>query len=317
MKTDFFASIIDYPRRTLDQKIWDVSVSPPIMREDIKNEIMKTLIDGLKSHGYRFEEVIDSVHLTGSIGTTQYVPGTDIDVHLIPAVDLSEDVSEDISGIVRKELSGWTAGDSDHVVNYFLNPEKLQELRGDVLYILLTDDWIIRPEDVPMEYDPYETYPESWSKARNIMDKFTLGIEELRRDIYDIDLLEEYVGALNEEERKAIERKIETKLHEIEEDLDIISEDFTEVHEGRKESYAEEQLSLQTYEEEWRKSLSWAPRNVQWKFLERYGWIVLLANLRYIEEKDLSLEEQTEETKRLLEEFNLMFERKEKGGENV
>jgi len=315
LRTDIFSSIIDFPHKTLDTKIWDLDVDPPIMREEIKEEIMNTLIDGLRSFGYQYEEVISSVHLTGSIGTTQYLPGTDLDVHLIPIEGLSEEISEKVGNFVRKELSGWTAGTSDHVVNYFLQPERLQELRGDVLYIMESDDWIIRPEDVPMEYDPHEIYSETWSQARNVMDKFTLEIEELRRDLYDIDLLEEYVGALNEEERKAIERKIENKLQEIEEDLDIVSEDFTEVHEERKESYKEERLSLHTYEEEWRKSLSWAPGNVQWKFLERYGWVILLANLRYIESKDLPLEEQSEETRELLEEFNLMLERKKEKGE--
>lgn len=313
MRTEYFSSIIDYPRETLDSKIWDITVDPPIMKEEIKKEIMTTLVEGLRSHGYLFEEIISSVHITGSIGTLQYIRGTDLDVHLIPQEGLLGEDFDEVQNIIRKELSGWTAGNSDHVVNYYLQSERLQELRGDVLYILDSDDWIIRPEDVPMEYDPYETYPEVWKGTKDILNKFTMEIGELQRDIKDIDILKNYIENLGPEERKSVELKLEQKLQEIEEDLDVISEGFTEVHERRKESYREEALSLNTYEEEWRQSLSWAPGNVTFKFLERYGILAILANLRYIEKKDLPLEEQSEETRKLLEEFNLMLERKEKG----
>jgi len=317
MGNNLFASIIDMPHRTLDQKIWNLDVDPPIMREDIKDEIMVTLIEGLRSFGYRYEEVISSAHLTGSIGTTQYVGGTDLDVHLIPQKELSEENFDEIQSIFRKELSGWTVGDSNHVVNYYLQKERLQELFGDVLYIMSTDDWIIRPEEISMKYDPYEEYSEVWLGTRKIIDEFMMGIGELQRDLTDVDILREYIDSLDENQRKAIEKKLENKLKEIEEDLDLIAENFTEVHEGRKKSYVEEELSMLNYGDEYRQSLSWAPGNIQWKFLERYGLANLLANIRYIEKKDLPLEEQSEETKRLLEEFNLMFERKEKGGENV
>ena len=311
MREKYFASIINYPLKTLDQKIWDISVDPPMIREDIKEEIMTTLVEGLKSFGYDFDDVIVSVHLTGSMGTTQYVKGTDLDVHLIPVQGLSKETFDEIQSIIRKELSGWTAGKSEHIVEYYLQNERLQELRGDVLYIMNTDEWIIRPEDVPMTYDPYEEFPDVWGETERVMNDFMVEISELQRDIVDIDVLNEYIETLDEEQRKSVEKKIRSKLQEIEEDLDLLSEGFTDVHEKRKESYAEEAWSMENYGDEYKQSLSWGPGNVSWKFLERYGLVVILANLRYLEEKDLSPEEQSEEARQLLEEFNLMLERKE------
>jgi len=310
MKELFFGSILDYPRKNLDSKIWDVSKDPPILRDEIKKQIIFLLNEVLLENGYHYYDIVSSEHLTGSIGTTQYLPGTDLDVHIIPSANISEEVFDDVQSLL-KGISGRKAGNSEHIINYYLQSERMQELRGDVLYLLRSDDWIIKPESPPEGYDPHEQYSDVWAGTEDILNNFMMEIGELQRDITDVDILNEYVETLGTEEMESIRIKLENKLKEIEEDLDVISEKFTDVHEQRKESYSEESLDLQRYGEEWRQSLSWSPGNVQWKFLERYGLAALLANLRYIETKDLPLEEQSEETRKLLEQFNLMLKRKE------
>jgi len=313
MREIFFSSILDFPRKNLDSKVWDVSKDPPILRDEIKQQILFILNEALQENGYRYYDIVSSEHLTGSIGTTQYLPGTDLDVHLIPSPNISKEVFDNVQSIL-KGISGRKAGNSEHVINYFLQSERMQELRGDVLYLIDSDDWIIKPEAPPMDYDPYEKYSDVWKGTKNVLNDFMMEIGELQRDLTDVDLLNEYLSDLSPDELGAIEVKLEKKLQEIEEDLDVISEKFTDVHQKRKQSYLEESLNLQNYGEEWRQSLSWSPGNVSWKFLERYGMAALLANLRYLQKKDLPLEEQSEETRELLEEFNLMLERKPEEG---
>ena len=74
-------SIIDYAHKTLDTNLWNVKEKPPILRDDIKEKIIKYLKTELKED---FDRLTKEIHITGSIGTQQWKSDTDIDVHIVP-----------------------------------------------------------------------------------------------------------------------------------------------------------------------------------------------------------------------------------------
>jgi len=294
-------SIIDYPHKTLDPKIWDIDKDPPVLRENIKEKILSVLYEGLKSFGYIDpESLFRSIHIVGSIGTKFYLPWSDIDVHLIPSENVVDYI--ELQEILREELSGYKI--DLHPVNYYLQTDEIQELKGDALYILNNDTWIIYDKKKYDEFDPYKEYESIWSKAQEIMNDFVLDVEELRRDIKDVDILKQYVEELDEDQKKWLEEKIKEKLNEIDEDLEQLSDKFTEVHKQRKKSYEmtpEEVLNEIDY--------SRTSGNVLWKFIERYGWVSLLHDLREVYEDTEDEKKQYEEVKDVLKDYDMMLEK--------
>lgn len=310
------ASIVDYPRATLCPLVWDLSVDPPKLKADVKRKIIDNFYEKLKKKypdiDWRYE--FNEMHITGSMGTYQYTAKSDIDVHVIvrdadylKRLFKDENIIDKLQDYVRSDaVSGWLI--DSHPVNYYLVTDRVMDMKGDALYQVFTDVWIKLPEKISVfEFEPKEQYKDVWLKAKQWMDKFIIGIAELQRDIKDIIELEEWLSELSDDELEWLERKIEDKIVEINEDLEILSEQFTEVHEERKKAYSND---LEDVVDFYIKSRSLRPGNVQWKFLEKYGYVTLLANLRHIyQSKDLSDEEKVVRTKELLERFNLLFEK--------
>ena len=83
--TRFEASIIDYPRRTLDPQVWDLTGDLPMLNADVKTKIMGHFFEGLEKRypGVQWNEFLGDMNITGSIGTYQWVGSSDVDVHVI------------------------------------------------------------------------------------------------------------------------------------------------------------------------------------------------------------------------------------------
>lgn len=309
-------SVIDYPKKTLDPKIWNLEKDPPELRIEVEEKILTTVENKLKEKypDIDWDKHLTEINLTGSIGTYQYRERSDIDVHIVvdkDKIDKEYGVEgftiKELQDYVRgKEVSGWKI--DGHPVNYYLQVDKKQDMLGDALYRVIERTWVIKPElpeDIK-EFDPEKKYELIWVKAKEWMDKFVLGIAELQRDIKDIEELEEWLSSLSNDELEWLEKKINDKIKEVNDVLVLISEGFTQVHEERKKAYGDEPEDvLRDYIE----SRGKAPGNIQWKFLEKYGFVTLLANLRYITRSvKLTQEQKVEEARKLLERFNLMFE---------
>ena len=309
-------SIIDYPFKTLDTQIWDLSGEKPKIREDIKEEILDKLYNGLMKNGFtHIDEIFKEIHITGSMGTYQYLPQTDVDVHIIPNIEnikkyYGDSGFDDIQHYLTHNLSGKEFENNKHILNYYLQASEAQELLGDAMYILNTDTWIVEAPKLP-QFDPEQKFKPVWEKAKDWMDSFITGIGELRRDIKDVENLQTLLAGLSSEEKEWLENKLNGKYREVSQDLDKLAEEFTELHEARKRSYTEEVEPVQAFED-FQLSKSWGEQNIIWKFLERYGYVMVLANLRYIRDEKLTSEEKAEKVKKLFEDFNLMFERSEK-----
>ena len=249
------------------------------------------------------------------MGTYQYLPQTDVDVHIIPNIEnikkyYGDSGFDDIQHCLTHDLSGKEFENNKHILNYYLQASEAQELLGDAMYILNTDTWIVEAPKLP-QFDPEQKFKPVWEKAKDWMDSFITGIGELRRDIKDVENLQTLLGGLSSEEKEWLENKLNSKYREVSQDLDKLAEEFTELHEARKRSYTEEVEPVQAFED-FQLSKSWGEQNIIWKFLERYGYVMVLANLRYIRDEKLTSEEKTEKVKKLFEDFNLMFEKSEK-----
>ncbi len=77
-------STIDFPRPGLDVSVWDKIGDSYVIKPDVKKIILDTLDKYIKIN---LRSIADSIHITGSIGTNQYVgsgpDASDLDVHLV------------------------------------------------------------------------------------------------------------------------------------------------------------------------------------------------------------------------------------------
>jgi len=78
------AGVLDYPRETLDEKIWDLSEERFTLREEVKEQILDSLYLTLSNNGLvYFEDWITNIFFIGSSATYQWEEESDIDMLVI------------------------------------------------------------------------------------------------------------------------------------------------------------------------------------------------------------------------------------------
>lgn len=294
------SSILDYPRRTLDPAIWDLEKDPPILREETKDRIIGRLLGFLTAKDYiRPELWIKGFYFIGSAATVQYRKTTDMDVNIVVDWDIYREVmgkegddkelSKEIVRELRLELNGEPLPGTMHPLDYWIRPNSELPI-SDAVYSVLEGVWIVPPPDIPESFLPSEEFGPERAKAEKIMLRVDQELGRTRRGVIDYNLLKEYLEEASPDVRETLEGILEEKVLVIEEDLEVLAEEWNQILEGRREAFRavdddeDGLVSLQL-------SRSWAPSNIQFKYLERYRYKNLLAKLRQIMEDGLAKEE--------------------------
>jgi len=77
-------SSIDFPQESLDLAIWDKKDNTYTLREDVKNKILNIL---KKYPDIPLLEIAKEIHIVGSLCTNQFLPESDLDIHIIPDME--------------------------------------------------------------------------------------------------------------------------------------------------------------------------------------------------------------------------------------
>ena len=270
-------SITDYAHKTLDPKVWDISQDPPMLLDDVK----ETIVSILKNYFGPDYKMVDAIHITGSLGTQQWHKNTDMDIHILPK-NIEKNKAK-YQGIQRKIMNDFRDKDlrvSGHPFEVFLQLDPAQEMRGDASYDVLTDRWLKVPFSLSDNFDPDVEFAYLKKDLKQIFSGMDKALGELRRDLVDYDIIDEYLDNLKPEEKTFLSDKLKLKLIEIEKDIKILGGKKEKYHELRKNAYTPEDQ-----ENAWKqvlKSKSWAPNNVMWKILDRYKYISLIVKLQKI-----------------------------------
>jgi hypothetical protein len=274
------ASILDYPQAHLDPAVFDLATDPPRLKEKVRKEVVDRLFSFWKSLGIADpEKWVYAIYADGSELTYQWRKTSDFDVYvLINWEDFKSTVPMKLSltpaqiatlltNINRNQLDGKPITGTNHPVTYYVRPD--HGIQGsDAIYDLLTNQWVKSPEHLSV-FDPEEKFGTIWNEAQAIAKLIDINTGEVKRDLVDYERIKEYLSGLDREAQDWLLGKLEVKISEIDSGIGSLLRKFEEVHEERKKVYMDPG-----------EKASWQSGNVIWKFLERYGYVELLHELK-------------------------------------
>lgn len=288
------ASILDYPKPGLDLSIW---TDEGILKEAIKIIVLDTLSEFFNSKGIQLTDVVDDIVIIGSLTTYQYNSKSDLDVHSLINYEKFKDqlyeagqvlskkqIVELLDKTWRKELSErcGKAPNTEHPIEFYFELEgELGAKKEDGIYSILKDEWLQAPRTVDLDYDIAEIYPEVIGYAEDIASEMDIEIGEIKRDIKNIEFLQETIAQLDGEKKKLFKEKLDNKVKEIEDSILEIVETGKDVIDKRKKK---------EYDPE-------SEANVNFKYLQRYGYLWLVKQLGKALEDKATEEVEVEDTK--------------------
>jgi len=271
-------SIVDYAHKTLEPNIWDLKKNPPLLKTEIKEKVISLVKMYL---GSKFSNIVDAIHITGSIGTQQYKSLTDFDIHIIPK-NIKERVKEYevLRDDIREYFREKKINIAGHPVEMYLQMNPSQETHGDASYDVLNDKWLVEPTELSLNFNPDKEFDYLRDGIKKIFKGMDLAIGELRRDLIDHDNITDYLKHLKPDEKTWVRKELHSKITEIENDIEKLVKEKEKFHTLRKETY-----NLPDEDIAWSDALqsrSWAPPNVIWKMLDRYKYISLILALQQV-----------------------------------
>lgn len=268
------ANILDYPKYGLCPKIWakDESINP-----EVKNQILDKLTKFFKIQSIPVK-VIEKIYIIGSLTSYQYNSKSDLDVHVHLNIDILKKILEVDNGEEAVEIADkkWrkylnteaaeVVKDTNHPIEfYFEIPSFTTALPEDGIYNLLKSIWEKQPRVVTTDFDIEKLYPEIIKLAKEIMKELDVNLGEIERDIQDIDLLNETIFQFSKDKKDIFQKKLNKKLDEININIDSIIDSGQEVIDKRHKEYD-----------------MYSEGNIQFKYLQRYGYIFLLKQLEKV-----------------------------------
>ena len=265
MKT-FIESIIDIPRKTYAPAVFDdADTSNP----KIKSSVKKLIDDQLAIFAKEYPVVKTS--LIGSILTKRYRNDADLDINVL--FDVPKDKQEEerlrlskkyLSASSADSVQGKEIPGSKHPINYYFITDKVtyddQNKKADAVFDIESNKFIKKPEDFTFDIN---LYIKEFDRKVQELDVVK---GELKRDIIDYDELTE----LNPDDILNLQDKINSKLEEIEDDIEQILKIGDGVDTERRAAFDKDMTpdEIRTYGVKNR-----LPKNVIYKMLEKYHYL--------------------------------------------
>ena len=277
---------VDFPRAGLDPMVWNkVEGGDYVLRGDVKDMIM----DYIQSYPGKenLMELIDELHVVGSIGTNLYTDDADIDVHIVPKFDMLPDSQEQREEF-RDEVKKWSHENpiyvGEHPMELYIQLMPEQELMGDATYDVMEDIWKKGPRIEKLDYNPYEVFKGVLDNVRNLAQKADVDLGELKRDIIDFETVREAMSKLPLEYKNMLKDELDNKLQEIEDDISSLLKDKKEWVDMRHKSSTP--LSKEQALSDIELAKQWNDANAMFKFLNRYKYIRIITELEELMKDD-------------------------------
>ena len=272
---DFKESIIDIPRRTYAPSVFD---DEDTNNPKIKDSVLRLITEQFKE--FETQYPILKYSLIGSILTKRYRNDADLDINVL--FDVPEDKREEerlrlskkyLSAASPDSIQGKLIPGTKHPINYyFITDEETyddQNKKADAVFDIKGQSFVKRPED--FEFNP-NLYIRDFQKQ---VDKIDVLKGELKRDIIDYDELLE----LKPGEIKDLEKRIKSKLNEIETDLKDLKDIGDTLDTERRAAFDKDMSpdEIKTFSIKNR-----LPKNVVYKMLEKYHYLKFLKKCKMI-----------------------------------
>ena len=271
----FKESNIDIPRRTYAPSVFD---DEDTNNPKIKDSVLRLITEQFKE--FETQYPILKYSLIGSILTKRYRNDADLDINVL--FDVPEDKREEerlrlskkyLSAASPDSIQGKLIPGTKHPINYyFITDEETyddQNKKADAVFDIKGQSFVKRPED--FEFNP-NLYIRDFQKQ---VDKIDVLKGELKRDIIDYDELLE----LKPGEIKDLEKRIKSKLNEIETDLEDLKDIGDTLDTERRAAFDKDMSpdEIKTFSIKNR-----LPKNVVYKMLEKYHYLKFLKKCKMI-----------------------------------
>ena len=253
-------SIIDIPRQRYAPGIFDNADTD---NPKLKKVVVDMILDQIDSFQEKYP--VKRYSLIGSILTKKYRDDADLDINVL------FDVPEEDRETARKELAsslrdinGKLVPGTKHPVNYYVitDPElkKKNDAMADGVFDIDENEFIRKPtEDT---FDP-EKYEADFQKKVQEIDVVK---GELARDIIDYEELKD----LSTDDVLNLQDKINSKLDEIEDSIEVLVDIGDDVVKQRQSAYNDDMTPDEIRQFGKKHKL---PKNIIYKYLEKYHYL--------------------------------------------
>jgi predicted nucleotidyltransferase len=253
-------SIIDIPRQRYAPGVFDDADTD---NPKLKKVVVDMILDQIDSFQEKYP--VKKYSLIGSILTKKYRDDADLDINVL------FDVPEEDRETARKELAsslrdinGKLVPGTKHPVNYYVitDPElkKKNDAMADGVFDIDENEFIRKPtEDT---FDP-EKYEADFQKKVQEIDVVK---GELARDIIDYEELKD----LSTDDVLNLQDKINSKLDEIEDSIEVLVDIGDDVVKQRQSAYNDDMTPDEIRQFGKKHKL---PKNIIYKYLEKYHYL--------------------------------------------
>jgi len=269
------ASIIDLPRQTLPQRLWDLSKDPPALLPDIRSAILNALSGALEGHDLlRPFRWISGLFISGSCTGNAYKENGDLDIDITYQPEDIKKFYPDLARLTDNDIQ-------EHLkeVIYPINTEKVGSTPftfsfmvlppgdmpiSDGVYDILNGRWLKGPQLIPVDFDPDRAFIKQRVMAEFIARKIDLLIGYILRIIRDIKTLDIYIAnnGPKPDKRTAMLRALERACR----GLDTWYRRIWSLSESVRDSGSRD------FYPAYRFSKNWEERNVIFKYLSDRGY---------------------------------------------
>jgi len=265
----FSESIIDIPRKTYAKGVFD--------NADTENPKLKAgVIAMIKKQIAQFEKYapVEKFSLIGSILTKRYREDADLDINVL--FDVAPADREPMRKALAKNLkdiNGKLVPGTKHPINYFVitDPElkKKNDDMADGVFDVEENKFTRRPEDQTFDPEKYEAEFQKRVRELDIVQG------ELKRDLVDYKELTE----LSDDDILNLQELIGKKLYEIEDSIKTLVDIGDEVFKQRQDAFANDMSpdEIKLFGKKHK-----LPKNVVYKYLEKYHYIKMYKKLKEI-----------------------------------
>ncbi len=292
------SSILDYPSPGLDPQVWNKDGK---LLPEHKDIILKTLYNLFEENNLKqYVEWASYPNIVGSITTYQYASNADLDIHVavdfdkfreLENTDLTDVELKDYLDKIRRPINkkNILLPGTQHAIEYFFETElSRQELSPRTgAYDLETNEWLVPPVAINKDFDIEEVQPVMVDIANTLMEELDVSFGHVERKVQRIEELQDVINKWSTEEQATFRNKMERKLQELEDEIKLLEQKRTKVVEDRRNYDPEGQSEINL------------------KFLQRFGYMSILAQLRELLEDDNKITiDELPEVKMILDQAN-------------
>ena len=253
-------SIIDIPRQRYAPGVFDdADTNNPKLKQSVRDIILNQ-ID-------KFQEKYPVIKysLIGSILTKRYRDDADLDMNIlfdVPEEDREEARKELASSL--RSINGKLVPGTKHPINYFIitDPElkKKNDAMADGVYDIDENEFVRRPTEDTFDPEKYEADFQKKVKEIDVVKG------ELARDLIDYEELK----GLSTDDVLNLQDKINSKLEEIEDSIEVLVDIGDDVVKQRQSAFNDDMTPEEIRQFGKKHKL---PKNIIYKYLEKYHYL--------------------------------------------